>query len=225
MDIFTPAFAPFTIALMLMTLIALLELGGLLFGVAFSGVIDGMLPDFDFDVDADADIDAGDAIGKLFSWLYVGRVPTLIVFATFLAGFGLAGIFIQRTAAGVVGGPLPLFLATPAAFAGALPLTRLFAGAVARIFPKDESDAVSDESFIGLIAHIIRGEARKGAPAEAKLADAHGLTHYILVEPENDLTFKEGADVLLIEKKGAVFIAVANMTPALSISDEGEENV
>jgi len=226
MDLFTVAFAPFTVALLLMAMIALLELGGLLFGVAFSGVIDGMLPEFDADVDLDAgaDISGGDAIGKLFAWLYVGRVPVLIIFAALLAGFGLSGVFLQRVSATLFGGPMPLILATPAAIGAALPLTRLFAGALARIMPREESDAVSDESFVGLIAHVIRGEARKGAPAEAKLADAHGLTHYILVEPENDATFCEGEEVLLIEKRGAVFVGVFNPSPALSLGKPGGIN-
>lgn len=224
MEIFSPPFAPFTIALMVMALIAALELAGLLFGVAFSGLVDGLLPEADAGVDG-GDIGGGDAIGKLFAWLYVGKVPVLIVFATLLAGFGLSGVLLQRFSAALFGGPLPLAIAAPAAVAAALPITRLAGGLIARIMPREESDAVSADSFIGRVATVIRGKARRGAPAEAKLTDGKGLTHYILIEPDDDgAAFPEGAEVLVVERSGASFRGVANNSPALSTPKPGELN-
>ncbi|MEK7266813.1 MAG: YqiJ family protein [Pseudomonadota bacterium] len=226
MDIFSPPFAPFTIALMVMTMIAALELAGLLFGVAFSGLVDGLFPEMEMDVDADgADISGGDAIGKLFAWLYVGKVPVLIVFATLLAGFGLSGVLLQRFSAAVGGAPLPLVFAAPAALAAALPITRLLGGVIARIMPREETDAVSADSFIGRVATVIRGAARRGAPAEAKLTDSRGLTHYILIEPDEDgAAFHEGAEILVVEKSGAAYRGALNNSPALSISKPGDLN-
>lgn len=221
MDIFSTPFAPFTIALMIMSLIAALELAGLLFGVAFSGLVDGLFPE----IEADADVDGGDAIGKLFAWLYVGKVPVLILFAALLAGFGLSGVILQRLSAAVLGGALPLAVAAPVAFGAALPATRVIGGVIARILPREETDAVSADTFTGRVATIIRGEARKGAPAEAKLTDGHGLTHYILLEPDEEgVAFKEGDEALLVEKTGAVFRGVANTSPLLSISKPGDRN-
>ncbi len=216
MEFFSPAVAPFTTALAIMALIAALELAGLLFGVAFSGLVDGALPEMD------ADIDGGDAIGKLFAWLYVGKVPVLIVFAAFLAGFGLSGLAMQSVIAGVFGSPLPALVAAPLAFFAALPLTRLLAGAIALILPREETDAVSSDTFVGRIAEIVRGEARMGAPAEAKLADGHGQTHYILVEPdEGGVAFAAGAEILITEQHGAVFRGVLNANSALSRHHSG----
>jgi len=218
MELFSPALAPFMAALVMLALILALEVGGLLFGATVSGMIDSALPDLDFD-GADADgLGAGAGfVEQALSWLYVGKVPALIVLASFLAGFGLSGFVLQSAAHGVFGAALPVWVAAPLAFLAALPATRFLAIAFSRVMPKEESDAVSRDSFIGRIALVLRGEARRGAPAEAKLADATGATHYILVEPADDVAaFAQGAEVLLVEKRGAVFRAVANDNPALA---------
>jgi len=222
MNFFEPAIAPFSIALTIMGLIVALEVVGLLFGAAFSELVDAALPDFD----ADLDLDGGDAIGKLLAWLYVGKVPALILFAVFLAAFGLAGLAIQSAAFAVFGAPAPAFVAAPLAFFAALPVTRVIAAAVSRILPREESDAVSSDTFIGRVALIIRGEAKRGAPAEAKVADGKGLTHYILVEPDDaHSSFKEGAEVLLTARNGAVFRAIINNSLSLSQSATGDAHV
>ncbi|MFZ5616960.1 MAG: YqiJ family protein [Pseudomonadota bacterium] len=226
-ELVTPAYAPFAIALTVMALIAALEIAGLLFGVAFSGLIDSLFPDLGAEAEFDpgVDADSGDAIGRLFAWLYVGKVPVLIVFAAFLAGFGLSGAALQSTTHGALGVHLPLFLATPLAFLASLPATRFAAGVIARILPREQSDAVSADSLVGRVARIIRGQATQGTPAEAKVADEHGLTHYILVEPdEAGASFREGAEVLLVEKKGAVFHGAVNNAPVLSPSNIGDEH-
>ena len=58
MELFHPALLPFTAALIVLGLIATLELVGLLFGVAFSGLVDSALPDIELDADADFEMDA-----------------------------------------------------------------------------------------------------------------------------------------------------------------------
>lgn len=219
MDLFTAPFAPFTIALLILLVLVLIEIAGLAFGVAFSGLVDGLLPEID--ADADVDLSGGDAIGKLFAWLYVGKVPVLIVLAAFLAGFGLVGVTLQNVAAATFGASLPLFMAAPLAFLGAIPTTRVFAGLAARIIPKEESDAVSADSFVGRVATIIRGEARIGAPAEARLIDAHGLTHYILIEPdEAGAAFRQGEEILVIENSGAVMRGAPAQSALLASKSE-----
>ncbi|MDZ7626926.1 MAG: DUF1449 family protein [Parvularculaceae bacterium] len=85
------------------------------------------------------------------------------------------------------------------------------------MLPREETDAVSSDSFIGRVAEVIRGEARVGAPAEAKLTDARGQTQYILVEPDAaGASFHQGTEVLIVEQRGAVFRAAENRTAALS---------
>ena len=236
MDLFSAGMAPFTIALILLAAIAALELIGMIFGLGVSGALDEALPDFDFDADAELDLD-GDLAGagaptdldvqstsavspgpfsQLLAWLCVGKVPILILIAAFLMGFGICGLLIQSAFSSLFGAMLPAWLAAVPAFLGALPVTRNLGLVLARIMPKEETDAVSSETFIGRVATIIRGTAKIDAPAEAKLKDALGYTHYILVAPaEAGQELAEGSDVLLVEKSGAVSSAIANTHAAL----------
>ena len=99
----------------------------------------------------------------------------------------------------------------------ALPTTRYLGLSIAKVMPKEETDAVSRSSFVGAIATIIRGEAERGKPAEAKLRDVNGTTHYILVEPDQPgVKFAQGNEVLLVKKSGSIFQAVINTNPVLA---------
>ncbi|MEM9740488.1 MAG: YqiJ family protein [Pseudomonadota bacterium] len=236
MEFFSPDMAPFTLALFLLAGIAALEVIGMALGLGVSGALDEALPDFDFDADVDVDID-GDLtgsgaptdldvhgtgatglglVGQVLAWLCVGKVPILILIAAFLMGFGVSGMLIQQTATGLFGAMLPAWLASVPAFFAALPVTRWLGLVLARIMPKEETDAVSSDTFVGRVATIIRGTAKIDAPAEAKLKDALGYTHYVLVAPaEAGQELAEGSDVLLVEKSGAIFSAIANTHAAL----------
>lgn len=210
MNLFDPDLAPFTIALMLMGLILLAELAGALFGAPLSQLFDG-------DVDADASEVAAGEGGGVLSWLYVGRAPLLILLAAFLTGFGIAGLVLQFVIKSAVGGYLWGLLAAIPAFIVALPVTRFVGSIFARFLKREHSDAASREAFIGRIATVVRGEARRGFPAEAKLRDQQGAAHYILVEPDEDAAvFTAGSEVLLVEQTGAVFRAILNPSRALS---------
>lgn len=240
MDLFHPALLPFTAALIVLGLIAALELVGLLFGVAFSNLVDSALPEFELDADADFEIDAElsasggpldvdgpdvpdmPSVGPLsqfLSWLCVGKVPVLILLAAFLLGFGLTGLVVQEASQGMIGLYLwPIQVAIPAVMV-ALPTTRYLGLTISKIMPKEETDAISRNAFIGAVATIIRGEAEAGKPAEAKLRDVHGTTHYILVEPDQTgLKFAQGDEVLLVKKSGTIFRAVTNTNPVLANS-------
>ena len=238
MELFHPALIPFTAALIVLGLIAALELVGLLFGVAFSGLVDSALPEMEFDADADFEMDAelgGDGgpldvdgpdmpdvpsagpLSQFLSWLCIGKVPVLILLAAFLTGFGLSGLIIQETAQSVLGIYIwPILVAIPA-FMVALPTTRYLGLTISKLMPKEETDAVSRTAFIGAVATIIRGEAERGKPAEAKMKDVNGTTHYILVEPDQiGLKFAQGNEVLLVKKSGSVFQAIINTNPVLA---------
>ena len=227
MDLITaPAATPFVIALMVMTFIAILEGVSLFFGAAISGLLDGILPDFDLpDVDApdgDADIDIGslESVGPLtylMSWLSFGKAPALVLLIAFLTVFGLAGLILQGATASLTGYFLPAWLASIPAILLALPGTRYLGRAFGAVLPKDETESVSTDRFIGKLAVVIRGESRRGLPAEAKLKDMHGLTHWILVEPdEDDETFKAGDETIIVSQAGSVFRVIRNTHQVLS---------
>lgn len=181
-----PANLPFSVALLVMLLIGVVEALGLGASAAH--------------LDVHADADGGDLLG----WLGVGRVPLLMLLVVFLAVFGLAGLAIQQLA-----GPLTLWIAAPAAVAAALPLTGLGARGLARIMPGDETTAVSLDTLVGRRGTITIGTARRGSPAQARVRDIHGQVHYVMVEPYgDDLAIAEGETVRLDRRDGNIFIAV-----------------
>lgn len=231
--------APFAVAIGLMLLIALVEGVGALFGFAVSGLVDSLLPDLDVpdvdvDLDLDADVDIGlhapdlDAPGvapgagpglltQLLTWICFGRVPALVLLVAFLTAFGISGLVLQSLTHGVFGAYLPAWIAVLPALAVAVPSTRYLGLGLARIVPKEETEAVSRDSFIGKVVVVIRGEARRGLPAEAKFRDQHGQTHYVLVEPDrDDDVLPAGTEVLLVSQVGGAFRAIENTNAALS---------
>ncbi len=212
---------PFTVALGVMLVIAVLEGITTVLGAGLSDVLDALIPEFDLDADFDVDMDSPDfdapgALTKLFGWLHIGRVPVLMLLIIFLTAFGLLGLGIQSLAQDMFGILLPGLLSAGATFFLALPVVRLCGGILGKIMPQDETDAVSEKSFIGRIAVITLGKAAKGNPTQAKLRDEHGQTHYVMVEPDMaEDEFEMGSSIVLVSQQGAVFKAIHNTSAAL----------
>ncbi|MBT8446075.1 MAG: YqiJ family protein [Gammaproteobacteria bacterium] len=207
----------FTIALGLMVVIAVMEGAASLMGAGLSQFIDAMLPDMDVDlqVDAGASEAAPSALTRLLGWMHVGRVPALVLLVVFLTAFGLIGLGMQSMVHGALGTYLPGWLAALPALVLSLPAVRFVGGLLGYILPDDETDAVAESSFIGRTAVITLGTARHGSPAEAKLRDEHGHTHYVMVQPDTaGASFNQGAAVRLTDRHGAVFIATATDSDA-----------
>lgn len=222
---FDPALAPFTIALIVMLMIGVMEVIGLFFGASPSAMLDSALPDVDapggggFDGDVPHAPDGAVGPGpfsQILSWLCVGRVPLLVLLVAFLTVFGAAGLVLQGMIKALLGFYLPALLMVVPAFLIALPMTRVLGLSLSKVIPKEETQAISQESFVGRVATVIRGEARRGLPAEAKLKDLHGHTHYVLVEPDADEeVFGQGTEVLVVQKVGATFRVILNTHPNL----------
>lgn len=191
----------FLAALLLMLLIGAVEAAGLGAGLGHDG-LDG------------PNLDGQGA--SLLNWLNVGRLPLLMVIVVFLFAFGVTGLVLQQLIAGVFRHPAPAWLAGPLAAAVALPFTRVLSRVLARILPGDETTAVSRETLVGRVAVIVTGEARAGSPAQARVRDAHGQTHYVMVEPDEDgETFAQGTSVIIVRNAGARFLAIRNESEAL----------
>jgi hypothetical protein len=211
MNLFDPAFAPFTIALLVMVFMAILEAASLVFGASVSGMLDDP-----FDGPDAPDAQPG-LLDSFFGWLGVGRVPAMVLLAALLLCFGVIGIMLQHLWHSLFGVYLPALLVALVTAPLSLFPTRWIGRLIQRFLPKEESEAVSTESFIGKVAIILRGEASAGRPAEAKLKDQHGSSHYLLVEPDDaDARLVAGAEVLIVAKAGAVFKAIHNPSAALS---------
>ncbi len=230
-----PENRPFTTALLVMLGIALAEGGGTLLWGGFSQVIDSLLPEMDTDVDIDADVDA-DAAGPqalplsaeaglllpILAWLRVGKVPILVLLVIFLTGFGLTGLLLQAAVQTLAGRSAPAMLLVLPALALALPGVRTAGGAIARALPKEETSAVSSATFVGRIATIVLGTTRRGIPAQARLRDQHGRSHYVMVEPDLDGDeFSQGEDVLLVRQSGARFRVIRPPSAALLADPSG----
>lgn len=220
---------PFTVSLTLMLAIAVMEGVSTLIGAGLSDLIDSVLPEMDLDVDADIDMDVDADVDlnadlhspgiftRLLSWLRVGQVPVLILAIVFLTAFGLIGLFCQSTALKLLGQMLPASLASIPALIVTFPVVRVCGGVLARILPKDETESVSEESFIGRVAVITLGTATQGKPAQARLKDQHGQSHYIMVEPDlADASFTQGASILIVSHQGAIYKAIVNPNEALT---------
>lgn len=204
---FDPSTWLFTAAIGLVLSLAVIEALGLLLGHGGpSGWAEHWLPE---PHGADAD--------GLLGWLHLGKVPLTILLILFLSAFGLAGFAAQMLARQLFGQFLPLPLAALGALFLAVPAVRVLGGALGRILPRDETFAVSLDDLAGRIATVVTGTARQGRPAQARVRDALGRSHYVMVEPDHaGAEFPSGTEVLLVRRiGGSRFLAIANPRPGL----------
>ncbi|MDO4640964.1 MAG: YqiJ family protein [Neisseria sp.] len=207
----------FGIAVMLMLMLGVLEVCSLLLG-GVSDWLDNMLPDSLSDAGhAEVGLDAADAGAfiRFLSWLYVGKLPVLMLMVVFLAVFGLLGYLLQGCLKNVFGFYLNGWLAAIAVWLVSLPVVRVTAGGLYRIMPKDETTAVEQKSLVGRVGVVVLGEARPGSPAEVRVKDGFGQQHYVMAEPDGDLILKQGEAVLLVALSGNTFKAIANPSNSL----------
>jgi hypothetical protein len=221
-----PGSQPFAVALLLMLGLLLIELAALVTGLGVNDLVDELVvPRTGLETAGDAatGMEATGAAGthtplsRLLAWLYVGRVPVLMLLIAFLTLFGLAGLLLQATLLKTVGFALPAVVAGPVVLALTLPLLRGSAALLERVLPRDETSAVHPSSFVGHTALVVGGDARRDLPAQARLVDAFGTGHYVLVVPEDHgAVLPAGTRVLLVRKLGGGrFGAIANPSAAL----------
>jgi hypothetical protein len=201
----------FSIALMLCLFIGVLEFILLLFGGS-SSFLEQFLPDSLTDIDhADVSLEQSENLfTQLLEWLYLGKVPLLIWLIIFLTLYALTGLIIQDLFFQFTEQYISAWIIAPASLFLAMPLVRYSAALIAKIIPKDETTAIQHDDLIGRTAHIILGEAKPNSPAQAKVKDQFGQTHYVLVEPEIDTVFHQGQDVILTQRTKIGFQAIVS---------------
>ncbi|MCG8463271.1 MAG: YqiJ family protein [Xanthomonadales bacterium] len=206
---------PFSSALAIMLIFALIEGVSTLIGAGLSQFVDALLPDLD--VDMDADFSDPSATVKFLSWLRFGEVPAIVCFIVFLTVFGLLGLAFQASMLSILGTLLPPWLAAALVLVVTLPVVSIMNRLIAKIIPKDETQVVSANSFVGRVAYITLGEATLGSPTQAKVKDRYGHTHYVMIEPDHsDTTLKPGDELLITEHHGSVYRAIVNPNHSLS---------
>lgn len=209
-----PENAPFLVAIILMIVIGALEGVSALLGGGISHHLESLIETHN----VHGGVAGHDADGhSVLGWLHVGRAPLLVLLILLLMGFSICGLALQWALSALLGIRLPALAAAAIALAASLPFVRLTGGLIARYFPKDESRAISEDSFVGRTACVVGAAALPGKASEAKLIDEYGQAHYLLVEPDQQGTkFVRGDTVLIVRRaSGSTFRAIRNPRPDL----------
>ena len=196
----TPAYLPFAIAFVVMLGIGVIEGVGLGLG--------------QFDLDAET---GADASGGALDWLGLGgELPILIWLTSLLGCFTLAGVAIQQGATALAGAPLAWPLAAAGATVAGVLLNTLAANGLARVMPRFETSVISTDDLLRRRGTILEGTARRGSPARAKVIDAHGQAHFVMVEPhEEGDAIPAGHVALIVRREGALFFALPDANTLL----------
>lgn len=203
--------APFLCALAFIISLGVLEILSLLIGASAFSHLDSSLG-------SHFDLASGDnLLIQALSWLHIGKLPLLVMLVLLLGSFAIIGISGQYLMISLLQKPLPAGLMALIAFVLSLPTVHFIGRWLAPYLPKDESFAVSEDSFVGSMALVTQSAEQPGMSAECKIVDTYGQSHYLLIEPENpDVIFTRGERVLIIAKiTSARFLASKNPWPNL----------
>ena len=204
-----PANLVFSIALCLMLLIGLFEVILLLIGGGSQGLLEQFLPESMEQGQVDISLDQAQSFTALsLDWLGIGRLPLLIWLVLFLTSFAVCGYIIQGIMLTTVGHLITPWIIAPISLMFTAPILHWSSRALVKAIPRDESTAIYSEELVGRTATIILGTATRNSPAQAKVKDQHGQTHYVLVEPERDEHYNQGQDVILTQKTKIGFQAI-----------------
>ncbi len=217
-NLLAPENGVFLVTLCLFLLIFLVQAISVIIGMEPFGFMDGLLPDIDIEVEADLDLgDAPGFIDSVMSMLKLGRIPFIFTFILFLFLFSIIGLYGQMAFYEVSGSRLNWFLATGGAFVVTIPLLRIGNGILEKILPKDETAAISADTFVGRMATVLIGTATHERAAEAKVVGPDGKTHYINVVADNEgKSFKQGDHLLIVGRRTeGVFTVIENKNPLL----------
>lgn len=209
----------FLLALGMFLLIFLIQLVSVVLGMEPFAFLDGLLPDVDLDIDPDvglADSVPG-FVDSIMSMLKIGKVPFVFTFILFLFCFSLIGLYGQMALVELGFIRLHWFVASGGAFIVTLPFLRVGNSLLEKVLPKDETAAVSAQTFIGRIATLTIGTATNDRAAEAKVVGPQGKTHYIQVVADNKgKTFNRGDHVLIVGRQSeGTFTVIENHNPLL----------
>lgn len=210
--------APFTVALCVAVVFALMQMTGLLGLLAGGGEHDGehdvdadadhdVDADADHDVDADHDADAdqdADQPGfgsQLLAGLGVGKVPLSIIWQTYAVSFGFAGIAANTVYLGRAGALPPVNLAwtLPLAAVFGYVVTRLLGSALGKLLADPKQEATTRKQLLGATGVVIstKIDAEFG---EVRLLDKTGHTLRIVCRTrEGEERIPEGREVVIVD--------------------------
>ncbi|GFD82364.1 hypothetical protein KUL156_12430 [Alteromonas sp. KUL156] len=194
----SPANFWFSIALIAVFLVFILELVSTIFGISLLGLGD------DF-----GELDGEGFLNTSFAnWLNINKVPFLVYLIVLMTFFGLSGLIINGLSASILSLTLPSLISVLLALVIGLLITTKTVSVISGLLPTVESSALSNDDFIGSVAEITIGKASRGNPAEAKFTDNYLQPHFVLVEPfEEEELFSQGERVILVQKNEHSWLA------------------
>lgn len=200
-SIIQPGTAPFWVALLVVVGLGLVELVSVVLGLSASGLLDDSIGHHGPDGH-----EAG-LLGGWMSWLNAGGVPILVLAVILLAAFAVFGFAIQGLAAGILR-PLPAIMAVPLALVPALPVTRWLSRGIARVIPRDETNALSQAEFIGLVGTVTIGPLDQGNPGAVRVKDRHDNIHTLRAQAAPGHRIETGALVVIVDGSDGLFQAI-----------------
>jgi hypothetical protein len=195
-----PDVRPFAVAAAIMVTLGGIELLSTMIGISISELVGK-----DFAVDTDSH----NGLNGLFLWINAGRLPLLILIILALGIFSIGGFFLQGLAH-VAGTTIPASIVAIAAAAGSVPVIRNASRSLARIIPRDETYAVSENDFVGKVATVTVGPLDQGLPGRVRLKDVFGNWHTVSARASQESPpLAVGASVLLVDRDAKSFVAIA----------------
>jgi hypothetical protein len=200
-SIVQPGTEMFWEALLVVAGLGLIELVSMLLGASASGLLDDGLGHGGL-----GDHEAG-LLGGWMSWLNAGGVPILVLAVLLLSAFAVVGFSLQTLAAGIAA-PLPTVAAGPLALVLAVPVTRWLSRGIARIMPRDETNAISQAGFIGLVGMVTVGPLDQGQPGIVRVKDEHDNIHNLRAQAAPGYLIETGAAVIIVDGSDGLFQAI-----------------
>lgn len=201
----SPAYLPFSIAAVVLLLLAFLEIVVLALGITVSEGLDELF--------ADGDARAGFSGHSLLNWLGFGKAPFLVVLVVILAAFSISGIVLQTVASELLGFPVWAPLAVLLALAVTLPAASWLVQRLARLIPSDETSGISRQDLVGQPGVMSQGVATQINTAEAKVTGPKGLSRWVRVRAERGETLSPGTPVRVVGKETDTVFIVRRTAP------------
>lgn len=201
-----PQVWPFSLALALFFTVSLIEILLVFLGAG---------ADYGMDLGVDIDVPDLSAGSRIFDWLGLGRVPFLISAAAFLLAFGLIGLLIQGLMLESVGVAFPWLITAVASTTASIPPVRLLNHGLGKIWPKDESSAVSVSSIVGREAEVILGTVTDTSPGQIRFRDGSGHTHRAMAYADQaGASFSPGERLLIVGRRNAFYTVIRHPKPS-----------
>ena len=135
---------------------------------------------------------------SLFSWLNPGRVPFMVMMVIFSTVFTVVGFGTQWMFLGATSHYAPMILSVPIVLAITLPITRSGTNAIAKIIPRDETNAITLESLTGDQGWVIIGPISSKVSGSVRITDKYGTDHYLTAFSEGDAILECRDTVILV---------------------------